>query len=716
MNSRNAYLKDESLLNLFSLNNLIVPEIQREYVWGNNPDVLEKFLQQLEQIASPCSECHHVHTNKNVNVGFLYSYKPAYVKFEGDRILDEYLIDGQQRITTLFLLLLYRASIEGRVDDFIVISRADEFVSEMGFNYKVRNLTQQFILRLIQHVKESHEQDALSFVDNIDNNAPYWFLNDYKTDPTVMAMISALQIMRKTFGNVNNYYFDFLLNNIHFWHFKTEATSQGEELYITMNSRGEQLTENEMKKSRTLPASEMIKFGHKWEEWQTLFWRKRSGKNADKGFNNYLATIDGLESFISNKGKDENIGIKKIEKYIEALKYVTDTDSKFVNYVKNDSKYTYLEWFDHFQKEIWNIINTYEGSWSIPNPKFAENKQSAQKEYNNMSIARNKAMLFWPWMYYYESLCDEETPNNLYLLRLIHFYYVRYYCYKRSATTITQIVDISKANDFVLTSLVKSEFELEEEEEDDGDSRFFSEEEILISNIENNSSRQDIESLIWEIQDLPYFKDGEDVGGDTFFLYLRDEEIIDRNNIVDSLRNFLNNFTKILADGITETGNIVVKRILLFYKAADGKEFWKRQSPGYYSNYETSVWKRIVRNSCFILFYKEYIKCLKDKEVADIKEFLDYKRKQFYKENNTINRSNNQLCHRELCIIYDSIVENGIWNDQYKNIALNRNEENNEIFKEQDKLLRGNRYAGPKICLPPNWKDLLMKYDVKIEE
>lgn len=102
MSKRNAYLKDENLLTLFSLNNMIVPEIQREYVWGNNSDVLEKFLQELEKKGSPCQECHHVHTNKNINVGFLYSYKPSYVKYESERILDEFLIDGQQRITTLF--------------------------------------------------------------------------------------------------------------------------------------------------------------------------------------------------------------------------------------------------------------------------------------------------------------------------------------------------------------------------------------------------------------------------------------------------------------------------------------------------------------------------------------------------------------------------------------------------------------------------------------
>ena len=115
----NAYLREENLLSLFSLNRLIVPEIQREYVWGNNTDVLTQFLNDIRAKAEPCSVCHHVHAAKSMNVGFLYSYKPNYVKRSYERILDEYLIDGQQRITTLFLLLLYRASVEDRLSDFL---------------------------------------------------------------------------------------------------------------------------------------------------------------------------------------------------------------------------------------------------------------------------------------------------------------------------------------------------------------------------------------------------------------------------------------------------------------------------------------------------------------------------------------------------------------------------------------------------------------------
>ena len=49
MAKNNACLKEENLLTLLSLNNLIVPEIQREYVWGNNPDVLVSFCRNLRK-------------------------------------------------------------------------------------------------------------------------------------------------------------------------------------------------------------------------------------------------------------------------------------------------------------------------------------------------------------------------------------------------------------------------------------------------------------------------------------------------------------------------------------------------------------------------------------------------------------------------------------------------------------------------------------------
>lgn len=712
MSKHNAYLKDENLLTLFSLNNMIVPEIQREYVWGNNSDVLEKFLLELEKKAAPCEECHHVHTNKNINVGFLYSYKPSYVRYESERILDEFLIDGQQRITTLFLLLLYRATIENRIDDFMAICRADEDDFQMGFNYKVRSLTQQFLVQLIKHAKDEGNC-AFDFITDLENT-PYWFLDDYKNDPTVMSMISALKSIKKTFGNTDNFYFDYLLTNIHFWHFKTEATSQGEELYITMNSRGEQLTDNEMQKSRVLPSSDIFKYGREWEAWQTFFWRNRNkgnakNANADKGFNNFLACIEGLECFNTPSLRGSTLTVNSIQIYMKALMYICNPE--FKETLSTIYAGLYIGWYDSFINCLWNEINTYDGKWDIIDPRGGD--QMLRNDYKNKSIARNKTMLFWSWMTYFKKSGDKI--DDAILIRLLHFYYIRYQCYKRSSTSIETIVDA-----FINTQGKIHGLDLninDDEEEDNINSRTFSDEEILLSELyySDGSKVTEIESKIWEIQDLPYFLDGKGVGGNTIFEIFSDQDIIDKDNPLASINDFKAKITSLLGNDDNKTSHVDIKRILLFY-VVDNKAFWNQQSPWYYTNYETSSWKRIVRSKHFICFFKEF-----HASDLDINSFLEKKRIEFFKqdENKVINRNDRQWSHRKLIILYDLLSENGgIWDSGHENVALWKNSESKEeIYIGQETIWKGTRYYDQKVkvSLSENWQEELKnKYNVQI--
>lgn len=718
MSKHNAYLKDENLLTLFSLNNMIIPEIQREYVWGNNCDVLEKFLKEMESKASPCENCHHVHTNKNINVGFLYSYKPSYVKFESERILDEFLIDGQQRITTLFLLLLYRATIEERIDDFIAICRADENDVEMGFNYKVRSLTQQFLVQLIHHAKNEGSQ-AFDFISDLENS-PYWFLDDYKNDPTIKSMISALKSIQKIFGNRSNFYFDYLLTNIHFWHFKTEVTSQGEELYITMNSRGEQLTDNEMQKARTLPSSELYNYGKKWEFWQTFFWRKRkeghaNNPNADKGFNNYLACIEGLENFNKTYPYNSHDAVETIKIYMNALMYICNP--KFKNKVSELYCGLYTKWFDTFINSLWNEINTYDGKWDIIDPR--KGNQELRNDYKNKSIARNKSMLLWSWMTYFKKCHDaNQSIDDELLIRILHFYYIRYQCYKRSSTSIDTII-----NCFIKTKGKIHEQDIsikDDDEEDNVNSKTFSDEEILLSQLyfSDKENIRKIESIIWETQDLPYFIDGKDVGGNTIFEFYCNDEIIDKKNVFNSIKNFKKRIIDIMGQDVNKNSHVELKSILLFYKF-DNKPYWYQQSPWYYYNYETSSWKRIIRSQHFISFYKEYIATKQT-----LTEFLENKRKIFFQEkgNSIINRNGNPWSHRKLLILYDMVCKNGIWDNSYENIVFWKNKDassKDEIFIGQDTIWKAKRYydANAKVCLKDDWQGILTeKYQVQIVE
>lgn len=122
--------------------------------------------------------------------------------------------------------------------------------------------------------------------------------------------------------------------------------------------------------------------------------------------------------------------------------------------------------------------------------------------------------------------CKGEERDDQLLVRLLHFYYIRFWCYKRSATSIETIV-----NAFINKSGRIHDIDIatrDEEEEDNINSKTFSEEEVLLSRLyfsdEANTSK--IESCIWEIQEIPYFLDGKGVGGNTIFEFSRIKRLL----------------------------------------------------------------------------------------------------------------------------------------------------------------------------------------------
>lgn len=201
------------------LNNytLFVPEIQRDYVWGateNYKEVLLPFFQALDS---------NLKGNKMYNIGFLYSYTNSKV--------ENYVIDGQQRLTTI-VLLLYVLSIREHVD-FTYYLRVNE--PTMRFTYNVRPQTETFMRRLFNSGKISKEEITMQ----------NWFLPAYSSDTSITSMVNAVDLLSTALDNLTEITFDKVLNQVCFWYFNVDETSQGEELYITMNSRGQKLTEFE---------------------------------------------------------------------------------------------------------------------------------------------------------------------------------------------------------------------------------------------------------------------------------------------------------------------------------------------------------------------------------------------------------------------------------------------------------------------------------------
>lgn len=414
-------LKEQSLLHLLSQNNFIVPEIQREYVWGQNEDVISRFLDSIiEKIGLVCDQCGNPKKNTKINVGFLYTYKPSYVTYSHERYLDENIIDGQQRFTTLILLLFYCALKEDRTEDFKDVMRLEADL-EMAFDYKVRNLTHIFLLQLVNKVGKIDDL-KLIFEDKAT-----WFLSDFKTDVTIDSLIKALQIIDKKFVSKNEVYFDYILNNIKFYHFRTEATNQGEELYITMNARGEALSKNEENKAvLMLDDSSLVEFGKKWEDWQDFFWKNRDksnpNSNADVGFNEFLRWIQIIEMTLTDSEvdteEDEKISEESLTKEIITLiqgdKIILKKE--YFSIEKIEKYFVAIQYlFDNYFSDI-EYKSKYDGTldYTIIKKRYLHPK--------NKTIEQSESFEFIPVLYYVFKMQKSNKPiNNQNIFRLLRF-------------------------------------------------------------------------------------------------------------------------------------------------------------------------------------------------------------------------------------------------------------------------------------------------------
>lgn len=298
----------KELLTHNEIDQIIVPEIQRDYVWQADnvtkliDDIVRKFEKKEKQILE-ITVNGKIENNVSVSnflireyerlkykqkLGFIYAYH------DRDYAGKFFLIDGQQRITTLFLLLVYLYKELGvRSSEFMQLYFID---SKLKLDYKVREQSHDFL-----HLFVKSEISHCNYVDSIN------FYQEYLKDITIANIISNYNQIAKLLHGYENKegLLEFLEDFVEVNYFDTHLSDQGEQLYIYMNSRGEQLSHQEILRAELMKkiedADTKIEMGSLWEEWQNFFWQKRgNNENADVGFEEFLkwATILHL---ISNK-------------------------------------------------------------------------------------------------------------------------------------------------------------------------------------------------------------------------------------------------------------------------------------------------------------------------------------------------------------------------------------------------------------------------------
>lgn len=285
-----------------------IPIIQRDYVQGreNVKDIRDNFLKVLK---------HHLCEDKPINLDFVYG------SIENSKFIP---LDGQQRLTTLFLLHWYLASRDSDQDE--LGKYAKDGVSK--FTYETRISSREFCNALVKCRIKIRDGESVS--DFLRDQA--WYYLSWERDPTISAMLNTLDSIHGLYFETEGFYKKLIDCNdplIFFQFIELKNFGLSDQLYIKMNSRGKGLTDFENLKAKL---EQIVKsydkhnstnysswFSGKMDrEWTEFFWPYRdANKNVfDDQIMNFLRS-----TIINTYALKENGNLNQLKKLINTKSF-----------------------------------------------------------------------------------------------------------------------------------------------------------------------------------------------------------------------------------------------------------------------------------------------------------------------------------------------------------------------------------------------------------
>lgn len=264
-----------------------VPIIQRDYAQGRETIDVERIRKKFinEYLIDSLVK------KEKIELDFVYGTVLSAEK--GDSKQEIFIpLDGQQRLTTLFLLHWFIAIKEGRLDD----ARNNL----LKFTYETRPSAHDFCTKLIERCSINKLFEVRQEILESE-----WYDDEWDNDPTISGMLTMLDTFARNEDLADNSskLFDSLISDvdtlISFYFIPLEKFGLTENLYIRMNARGKMLTEFENFKSEfykiIVPFPELLeeikdKIEYAWVEnlWQ---YKENDSYVVDKPFMQYLSFI-----------------------------------------------------------------------------------------------------------------------------------------------------------------------------------------------------------------------------------------------------------------------------------------------------------------------------------------------------------------------------------------------------------------------------------------
>ena len=266
---------------------IVIPLVQRDYAQGRVSQevnrIRERFLQVLFEALTE---------DKKTTLDFVYGNVDA-----NGRLIP---LDGQQRLTTLYLLHYYIARHEGKDET--------EWGFLRNFTYETRVSSREFCEHLINDFVPDFTKNVLA--EQIRDEA--WFLLEWENDPTVQSMLVMLDALHAKFNATGGLWEKLLGDSISFYFLPLSEMQVTDELYIKMNSRGKPLTRFEHfkaeleLKTKGVNADLSRRIMRKIDrEWTDLLWPFRNSETGnsqndaitDDEFLRYMHFISDIISF-----------------------------------------------------------------------------------------------------------------------------------------------------------------------------------------------------------------------------------------------------------------------------------------------------------------------------------------------------------------------------------------------------------------------------------
>lgn len=384
---------------------IIIPIFQRDYAQGR-PDsifILQSFLNEIKET---------IKTRKTLNLDFIYG------KTE-DEVF--YPFDGQQRLTTLWLVLWYM--------NYSIESQPTLTEQLKKFAYETRTSAREFCEKLCTlYVDKKPDKGQRTSIKSYLKDQT-WFFDEWERDPTVKAMLNTLEKIEEIFQDIKSGFWFENFKKITFscLDIDSKELPLTDDLYIKMNARGEYLSNFENFKADLLKycrdtrgADEALRIGTLLDNnWTDIFWQHKGdysgGHIIDEIYFEFINRYV-LNELLSDEGE------------------INETSRKQLGY--NDNTNLRYESFDLYKEKGCKIIEKLpvlldkskieqiekSGFWEkIPEWRRIDFIPKYEKEGSNTvkGISQSKRVVFYATCKYFEinpSIDNEKFKDWIYFV------------------------------------------------------------------------------------------------------------------------------------------------------------------------------------------------------------------------------------------------------------------------------------------------------------